>query len=59
MKKIFKILSKIVLSIVIIYMYNVLAQPLNIIIPINLITILTVTVLGLPGMCALIVILII
>ena len=58
-KKIFKLLSRIIMSIVIIYMYNILAQPLSIVIPMNIITISVVSTLGLPGLCSLIILLVV
>ncbi|MEG0825875.1 MAG: pro-sigmaK processing inhibitor BofA family protein [Bacilli bacterium] len=59
MKKIFKILKKIVVSSFILYSYNLIAAPLNLIIPINLITILLLAIVGLPALFALIAILLI
>lgn len=56
MKKIIKFLKKVVFSCFFLYSYNVLAVPLNIIIPINIINILILTVLGLPSLFFLILI---
>lgn len=57
MKKIFKLLKKIIISSFLVYGYNLLAQPLNLIIPINFITVSSVAVLGIPALFALIIIL--
>lgn len=46
MKKIIKILKKIVLSGFTLFAFNIMAKPLNIIIPINVITILFMSVFG-------------
>jgi len=54
LKKIFNLLKKIVFSAFLIYGYNLLAAPLNIIIPINIITVGFITVLGLPALISLI-----
>lgn len=56
LKKILCLLKKIIFSIVILYGYNVIAAPINIIIPINLINIGTITLLGFPALFALIII---
>lgn len=49
-------IKKIILSGFLIYGYNMLAGPLNIIIPINIITIFMITVLGVPALFAFILI---
>ncbi len=54
MKKVFEILKKVVLSFVILYSYNLIAVNFNMIIPINLFTILIVSILGAPALLALI-----
>ncbi len=59
MQKIFKILKKLILAPFIIYIYNLIAQPLNLIIPINIFTVLFVTILGIPGLITLLAFLII
>jgi len=58
MTKIFKILKKIIISSFLVYGYNLLAQPLNLIIPINVITVSAVSLLGIPALFSLILILI-
>ena len=55
MKRIFKILKKIVFSFGILYAYNILMQSYNLPIPINIYTILIVSILGIPGFLGLIV----
>ncbi len=52
-KKIFKLVKKVIMAALIIYAYNVIAAPLDTIIPINIFTVLFVTFLGLPSMFAL------
>lgn len=47
-------LKKIIFSGFILYGYNLLASPLNIIIPINFVTLLILSVLGFPALFALI-----
>ncbi len=54
MKKIIKIIKKIVFSALLLYGYNVIAAPLNVIIPINFINIGIMTILGIPALFALI-----
>lgn len=56
LKKIFSLLKKIVISAFILYGYNLIAAPLNIMIPINIITIVLISVLGLPALFSLILI---
>lgn len=52
LKKIYVILKKIVFSFAFLYAYNVIAYPLGIIIPLNFITIGTLTILGIPSFFA-------
>lgn len=56
--KIFKLLKKIIISSFLIYGYNLLAQPLKAIIPLNVVTVSTVALLGIPALFSLIIILI-
>lgn len=58
MKKVINFLKKIVLSIFILYGYNVICQPLGLVIPINAYTILLLTIFGVPCLFALIFILV-
>lgn len=54
LKKIFNIIKKIVFSVFLIYGFNLIASPLNLIIPINIITVGFITLLGLPALLSLI-----
>ena len=54
LKKFLVLLEKIIISVLLIYAYNKLSLPLNIIIPINLITIFLVTLFGIPSILMLI-----
>jgi len=54
MKKIFKLLKKVLFSALLLYGYNVIASPLNVIVPINFINIGAMTILGIPALFALI-----
>ena len=51
-KKITKLLKKIIFSILVLYGYNVIAVPLKIIIPINYITVGSMTIFGVPSLFA-------
>ena len=53
-KKIFNIIKKIVVAVLLIYGYNKLALPLDIVIPMNIFTILLVTLFGIPSILMLI-----
>lgn len=59
LKKVFKFFKKIIVSSFVLYSYNLISAPLNLIIPINIFTISTLTLLGLPSLFALIAILLI
>lgn len=48
MKKIFAVLKRIILSTFILYGYNLIAVKLNLVIPINIITVSAISVLGFP-----------
>ena len=54
LKKIFNLIKKIVFSVFLIYGFNLIASPLNLIIPINIITVGFITLLGLPALLSLI-----
>lgn len=56
LKKIFELIKKIIFSVVLLYGFNIIANPINIMIPINYITIGAVTILGFPALFAFIVI---
>lgn len=54
LKKVINLLKKVVFSSFFLYGYNLLAAPLNLIIPINLINILLLSLLGVPALFGLI-----
>lgn len=56
LKKIGEILKKIIFSIILLCGYNMIATPINVMIPINLITVGAVTILGFPALFAFIII---
>ena len=53
-KILFNLLKKIVFSVFLIYGFNIIAEPLNLIIPINIITVGAITILGVPALLSLI-----
>lgn len=53
-KLILKVIKKIIFSAFLLYGYNLLAAPLNIVIPINFINIGLISILGIPSLFALI-----
>lgn len=55
LKKLFIILRRITVSFFLLYAYNLVIQPLNLIIPINFITVLSISVLGIPALLSFIV----
>ena len=59
LRKLFSILKKIVMAVFLLYGYNLLAAPLNFIIPINIITVLLVSLLGVPALLSLILVLVV
>lgn len=59
LKKIFKFIKRIILSIFVLYGYNLISASIGMIIPINIYTILTLSLLGLPALFSLIFILVI
>lgn len=54
LKKLFNIIRKLVVAVLLIYAYNKLAVPLNIVIPINIITVLLVSLGGIPSIMMLV-----
>lgn len=58
LKLIFKIIKRIVVSSFLLYGYNLIVQPLGIMIPINVITVGSLTILGIPALLCLIFIMI-
>ena len=57
LKKLLKLLQKMIISSFALYSYNVIAAPLNLIVPINIITVSLVTFLGIPALLGFIIIL--
>lgn len=58
LKKILNLLKKVVLSAFILYGYNLIASPMNLIIPINIITVSGLTIFGIPALFSFIIILV-
>lgn len=56
-KKIFSFFKKIVVSGFLLYGFNLIVAPLNISIPLNFITVLTISILGLPALFGFLIIL--
>ena len=52
MKKIIKLIKGILFSIFLLYGYNLLATSLNLIVPINVVTVGSITILGMPALFA-------
>lgn len=59
LKQIFKIIKKIIMSVFLLYGYNLIAAPLGFIIPINLITVSLISLLGIPALLSLVFVLIV
>ena len=55
-KKIFNVVKKVVISGFLLYGYNIITAPLNIMVPINFITVSSLTILGFPALFAFILI---
>lgn len=58
MKIVFKLIKRIIISFFLIYAYNLIVQPINLMIPINIYTVGSVTFLGVPALLSLIFIMI-
>lgn len=54
LKKAFNIIKKIIMAVLFIYAYNKLALPLNVIIPMNVITVCLVAICGIPSILMLV-----
>ena len=54
LKKIFNLIKKFIVAVLLIYAYNKMALPLDLFIPMNLFTILLVTLFGIPSIIMLI-----
>ena len=50
LKLIFKVIKRIVISSFLLYAYNLLVQPVGLIIPINIITVGVISILGVPAL---------
>lgn len=59
LKRILKVVRNVFLSIILLYSLNIILQPLNINIPINIINVIVLTILGLPALISLIIILLV
>lgn len=57
-KLIWNLLKRIVVSAFLLYGYNLIVAPLNILIPINVVTVLAISILGLPALFSFMIILI-
>ena len=57
LKKIYEILKRIIISVFLLYSFNLVMLPLEIMIPINMITVVGITVLGFPALLSFLVIL--
>lgn len=53
LKKLFKVLRKVVIAILLLYSFNVLIASTNVFVPINYVTISVVSFLGIPGVVSL------
>ncbi|MBR3523254.1 MAG: pro-sigmaK processing inhibitor BofA family protein [Bacilli bacterium] len=53
MNLVFKIIKRIIISSFLLYGYNILVTPLDLVIPINIYTILAISLLGIPALVAL------
>lgn len=54
LKKLFQILKKVIFSMFLIYGYNLIAVPLGVLVPLNILTILYVAIFGVPALLSLI-----
>ncbi len=54
LKKLFKIIKRVIISSFLLYGYNLLVQPIGLILPINIYTVGIISLLGVPSMLALI-----
>lgn len=58
MHKLINILKRIIISSFLLYGYNLLVQPIGLVIPINIFTVISISFLGVPALMALIFILV-
>ena len=54
LKKLFNIFKKVIMSVLFIYAYNKLTLPLNVVIPMNVITVCLVALCGIPSILMLV-----
>ncbi len=54
MKKMYNFLKSLIFNIFILYIYNLISVNFNLVIPINIVTVLVVGILGVPGLFAMI-----
>ena len=54
LKKLFDVIKRVIMAVLFIYAYNKFALPLNVIIPINMITVLLVSLCGIPSILMLV-----
>lgn len=59
LKRVWTIIKRLILGAIIIYGFNLITYPLNLTIPINLITVLAVSILGIPALLSFIVIMLV
>lgn len=57
LKKAYEVLKRIIISVFLLYSFNLVMAPLEIMIPINIITVVGITVLGFPALLSFLVIL--
>ena len=54
LKNVFKIIKRVIISSFLLYGYNLLVQPIGLIIPINIFTVAALSILGVPALFCLI-----
>jgi len=54
LKKIYEFIKKIIVGALLLYGFNLLAAPLEVFVPINVVNVIIVAILGFPGLCCLI-----
>ncbi len=58
MNKLIKLIKRIIISSFLLYGYNILVQPIGLVIPINIFTVISISILGIPALMALIFVLV-
>lgn len=56
-KKLLEIIKKVIFSVLVLYGYNLISSPLNLMVPINIVTVSLISILGMPALLALILVL--